>query len=48
MKDFGEDYEETKKKWINYKESLDYKGLERFIRKYATVELPEPEEDEEL
>ena len=39
---------ETKKKWINYKESLDYKGLERFIRKYATVELPEPEEDEEL
>mgnify|MGYP001085152951 CR=1 FL=1 len=25
---------ETKKKWINYKESLDYKGLERVIRNY--------------
>lgn len=39
---------EKKKRWVNYKEAMSYKGLERFIRKYATVELPEPEDDDEL
>ena len=47
-----------KKKWVNYREDMTIavsfemeshlQGMERFLRKYATVELPEPEDDDEL
>ncbi|KAK8818774.1 hypothetical protein WA538_004079 [Blastocystis sp. DL] len=39
---------EKKTKWINYKGAITEQGLERFLRKFATVELPEPEDDDEL
>ena len=40
--------EGKKHKWVNYHESMTTEGLERFLRKYATVELPEPEDDDDL
>lgn len=50
--------DKTKKKWVNYREEMTIavgvglgshgQGMERFLRKYATVELPEPEDDDEL
>ena len=50
--------EGKKTKWVNYKGTVtplvlillnnDFQGIEKFIRKHATVELPEPEEDDEL
>lgn len=39
---------EKKTKWVNFHEDMTIEGMERFLRKYATVELPEPEDDEDL